>query len=629
MTMIAAAASQKRSGRPFIIKVNHTEGFTVTLPLYNFVGYNYNFIVDWGDGAVSQVTSATDTYRIHTYASGGTYTITMTGTLEGWAGSSAGLKEYIIEVVQWGRTGFKRMNMLNCTRLASCSGKLITSQTDYSYMFQGCTSLVSCDVSEWDVSKVTTFGTNFNSSMFSGCTKLETLDCSSWVFNSTSNINFIGVFYNCQKLTTIGDVSGWNTGKIINLKDAFNNCKLINSLDVSDWDVSKVLSFQTTFADCKSLTSLDVSIWDISSCTNLLGTFIGCSGLTSLDVSDWNVSKVTTFGNGFESAGTFEGCTGLTSLDCSAWTFNTTSNVSFGGVFRYCTKLTTVGDTSGWDTSKFTKLHSAFYHCDKLTSVDVSGWDVSNVTDFGNNWNQGTFGYCTSLTSLDTSAWTFNSTSNIIFSGVFYGCTALTTIGNTANWNTGKITTFHGAFTGCGVLSSLDVSGWDVSSCTNFGSADNAGMFAGCSSLTSLDVSAWTFNTTSNISLVFTFAGCSGLTTLDVGSWNTGKFYNLYGTFYNCSGLVSLDVSGWDTSSIVNLNMTFQNCTNLVTINTGSWNTSAITSCGSTFRGCTSLTTAFTASKWWSRSPAISSFALCFRGATNISNYADIPTAWK
>ena len=105
--MIAAAASQKRSGRPFIIKVNYASGFTVTLPLLNTAGYNYNFIVDWGDGTVSQVISATDANRIHAYASGGTYTITMTGTLEGWSGDTIGLKEYIVEVAQWGRTGFK------------------------------------------------------------------------------------------------------------------------------------------------------------------------------------------------------------------------------------------------------------------------------------------------------------------------------------------------------------------------------------------------------------------------------------------------------------------------------------------------------------------------------------------
>lgn len=107
---------QKRSGRPFIIKVNYASGFTLTLPITTGDSYwapgqtfNHNFIVDWGDGNVSQVTSATDPDRIHTYVSGGTYTVTITGVMECFHSGVTGadVSPYLIEISQWGRTGLK------------------------------------------------------------------------------------------------------------------------------------------------------------------------------------------------------------------------------------------------------------------------------------------------------------------------------------------------------------------------------------------------------------------------------------------------------------------------------------------------------------------------------------------
>ena len=54
---------------------------TVTLPLVS--GYQYNFIVDWGDGTSGLVTSSGDNDRAHTYAEPGEYTITIEGRSAG------------------------------------------------------------------------------------------------------------------------------------------------------------------------------------------------------------------------------------------------------------------------------------------------------------------------------------------------------------------------------------------------------------------------------------------------------------------------------------------------------------------------------------------------------------------
>lgn len=54
-----------------------------------------------------------------------------------------------------------------------------------------------------------------------------------------------------------------------------------------------------------------------------------------------------------------------------------------------------------------------------LTSLDVSGWDMSHVTDMS-----GMFGCCTSLTSLDLSTWSTAKVAGSVGS-MFYNCPSL------------------------------------------------------------------------------------------------------------------------------------------------------------------------------------------------------------
>ena len=88
----------------------------------------------------------------------------------------------------------------------------------------------------------------------------------------------------------------------------------------------------------------------------------------------------------------FSGCNSLTSLDVSNWDTSNVTDMSL--MFDSCHSLTSL-DVSNWDTSNVTDMSLMFENCDKLTSLDVSNWDTSNVTNMSYM-----FCYCKSLTTV-------------------------------------------------------------------------------------------------------------------------------------------------------------------------------------------------------------------------------------
>ena len=228
-------------------------------------------------------------------------------------------------------------------------------------------------------------------------------------------------------------------------------------------------------------------------------------------------------------------------------------------------------DWGGFSINKTTtNMKNMFFICLNLLSLDVSGWDTSNVTDMSYM-----FSNC-SLATLDLSGWDTSNVTNM--RRMFIDCRSLATL-DVSGWNTSKVTDMHYMFYACLNLLSLDVSGWDTSNVT-----DMNNMFCGCSALTSLDVSSWD---TSNVTdMNDMFDSCSSLATLDVSGWNTSNVTNMGGMFFDCSSLATLDVSGWDTSNVTYMFGMFYGCSALTSLNVSNWNTSNVTRMNSMFVGC-------------------------------------------
>ena len=112
----------------------------------------------------------------------------------------------------------------------------------------------------------------------------------------------------------------------------------------------------------------------------------------------------------------------------------------------------------------------SFKECYGLTSLDLSNFDTSAVTDMVEM-----FGYCRGLTSLDLS--NFDTSAITSMSSMFNNCSSLTSL-DLSNFNTSAVTNMNHMFSNCRSLTSLDLSSFDISKVT---SKDN--MFSGCTAL--------------------------------------------------------------------------------------------------------------------------------------------------
>ncbi len=309
----------------------------------------------------------------------------------------------------------------------------------------------------------------------------------------------------------------------------FRDMKALKSVDTHNMNVSRVENMYVMFLNCHSLTYLDTTDWDTSRVTNMRGVFNKCTTLEEIKgIESWDTSASTTMKQMFLQ------CQALESLDLSGWNVSNVTDTSL--MFQFCTALKEVTGTGDWHMPKNTTMKGMFSVCSALESVDVRNWEVPNVT-----------------TTLQ----------------MFTNCTSLVSVPGSENWDFGSVTEADAMFFGCGNLESLDVSGWDTSNVKTFPNA-----FRGCSKLTELDVSNW--DTHSVQSFLGTFEDCVALKKLDVSQWDVSNVTTFLGTFQNCTALTELDVSGWDTASAVDMGNMFHCDTNLEYLDVSEWDVSKV-----------------------------------------------------
>ena len=333
--------------------------------------------------------------------------------------------------------------------------KEIKQINNLSYMFYNCESLISLkDISKWDIINVTNM-----SHLFSYCKSLTTLpDISKWNIVNITNIS--NLFNNCISLKSLPDISKWNTINITDMSYLFNYCESLLSLpDISKWNTKNVTNISYMFSNCKLLSSLpDISKWNTSNIIDMSNLFNFCESLSILpDISKWNTIKVKNMSNIFRI------CKSLTSLpNISKWNISNVTDISY--MFSNCKNLSSLPDISKWNTSNINNMNDLFSNCISLLYLpDISKWDTKNVIDMSYMFNN-----CKSISVLpDISKWDISNVKNML--GIFCFCESLSYFPDISKWNTANVNDMSGMFNFCNSLYIIpDISSWNTKNVTDF-----------------------------------------------------------------------------------------------------------------------------------------------------------------
>ena len=345
-----------------------------------------------------------------------------------------------------------------------------------------------------------------------------------------------------DKPITLGDVKIWydsSAHKICWYSDA-------DKLRLGEGSLAEL------FSGCTSYITISLNKIITSDITNMSGMFQGCTNLTTLDLTNLNAGSATDISN------MLQGCSGLTSLTLTGLTTNSTSGVNMAGVFKDCSKLTSITLPAGFNTSKATSLAGMFQGCSKLTGLNLSGFNANSASDVSNM-----FYGCVKMTSLNLSGFTINTASPVNMAGMFRDCEKL--------------------------AGTLDLSSFDTTQAT-----DMSYMFCGCKELTEIDLSGFHTANVTDMSYMFASQDTTveppppmNLTILDVSGFNTAKVTNMRQMFYMCYKLknAELDVSGFRTPRVTDMSYMF--CCynvgsknyggNLTTLNLADWDFTNVT----------------------------------------------------
>lgn len=369
----------------FISKWNiPSDGYSLPLPLES--SGTYDFYVDWGDStAVDHITIWNQAEATHTYEESGDYEIKITGTIEGW--TFAGNSWYVArikEISNWGnlKLGNSGRYFSGCLNLVITATDVLdtSNMTDFSYFFNGCTSLTTVpSMNSWDTSSVTSmrdmfqadtlFNQNIGNWDTSNVTDMRSMFDEASSFNqdiggwdTTSVIFMTSMFFRATSFNQ--DIGNWNTSSVTDMTSMFYGANAFNQ-DIGNWDVSNVIYMTMMFADATSFNQ-DIGGWNTSNLDNTDQMFSGASSFNQ-DIGGWDVSNVTIMQGMF---------TGASSFNQNIGNWDTSKVFAMAFMFFQATSFNQ--DISNWDVSNVTSMSLMFYGA-TVFNQDISSWDVSKV----------------------------------------------------------------------------------------------------------------------------------------------------------------------------------------------------------------------------------------------------------
>lgn len=475
------------------------------------------------------------------------------------------------------------------------SGWDTSSVTDFTDMFRWRTFTSYPDMSGWDTSSVTSMRGAFERSSFNG-------NISAW---DTSKVaDFEGMFKTAPNFNS--DIRSWNTSSATTMRSMFQQASSFNA-DVGLWSTASVTDMQQMFKEA-SVFNAQIGLWDTSSVTNMYEMFYSATSFNQdirwWDVSKVTNFEYTM---GEASAFTYDlhQWNAVSSTSCSSMFYGSSSsrrpNNCDGSAYTYTAGPTpppsslhtpaaipTLAPTppptpaptpaacyvKDWNENDIelkmlqiikmennechglralnltgaTTLLKAFRNVGSRGMFvgfnDISGWDVSLVTNFRELFKDVHMSTPPNMSQWDTSSVTD-------MSRIFWGTQFPNGAGSMGidNWNVASVTNFESAFRG--IASSLDfnapIGKW------NTGSATQMDYMFQNNHAFNQDIGAWDVSSVTTMEYMFQQAEAFNG---NIATWDTSAVTNTYSMF-NTAKAFNQDIRWWNTSNVVTGNMMF------------------------------------------------------------------------
>jgi hypothetical protein len=225
--------------------------------------------------------------------------------------------------------------------------------------------------------------------------------------------------------------------------------------------------------------------------------------------------------------------------------------------FNYSNDCLKILSVESWGPFAWGQTQDAFAGCGNMAMNATDAPDLSKGTTLRTAFTNASFGRDSGGAAGGTGTlanWDVSGITNMSYT--FYN--AMVTPAGIEDWDVSSVTTFeHFSYLDGPTLKPLDttfnpdVSGWDVSSCTNF-----ARMFQFQHGFNA-NLSQWDMSSATDISLMFfgssTYGFGRNYMTFDgtgIDAWDVSNVIYMYGTFAR-NDVINVDLSGWDVSNVI------------------------------------------------------------------------------
>ncbi|TVZ14963.1 BspA family leucine-rich repeat surface protein [Maribacter sp. MAR_2009_72] len=301
---------------------------SITIP--TFPGETYNYSVDWGDGIIE---SGFTGNAAHTYATPGTYSVSIVGVFPQIFFNNTGDVQKILTIEQWGDIAWFSMDRafyggINLDVVAIDTPNL-NNVTSLNSMFYLCSSLVGNTIfNMWEVSTIQSMYR-----MFEGAQSFNQ-PIGNWEVRNVTNM--AQMFRAARQFNQ--DLSNWNVSNVSNTSFMFSIAQSFNQ-PIGNWNMQSANYMNEMFSF--SAFNQDLSSWNISNAEYLNGMFKN-AGSFNQNLGRWDISSVKDMSDMFEGAVLSKvnydnTLNGWSTLDIAAGETQIPQNITFdGGNSQYC-----------------------------------------------------------------------------------------------------------------------------------------------------------------------------------------------------------------------------------------------------------------------------------------------------